>query len=211
MTRNGRPEKGRERKCLVTGQTYPTHRLIRFVVDPAGCVIPDVAAKLPGRGGWLLAEGRILELAMKKKTFIRFGRRVLASDTVTAGDKKITVAENLPELVAKLLRQRCLDYLGFANRAGLVVSGFEKVRRMLKSGKCRALVTAQDAAAGGRGKICSGLGNILDNLRMIDMFTREQLGQTLGLPNAVHVALISGGVTESFLGEFSRYESVILR
>jgi len=225
VTRDSRPgkygkRKHRERKCLVTGQIYPTHRLIRFVVDPQGSVIPDVAAKLPGRGGWILAEGKLLEQAMRKKTLLHFGRRVVAlkSDEGTRGEKiPVRVDDNLPQLVVKLLRQRCLDYLGLANRAGFVVSGFEKVRAVVTSGKCRALIFAEDAAAGGRRKICSGLkissdqGNILDNLRMIDMFTREQLGQTLGMANAVNVALLPGGITESFLKEFSRYESVILR
>jgi len=110
-----------------------------------------------------------------------------------------------------LLRQRCLDFLGLVNRAGLLVSGFEKVRAVMKAGKCHVLITAQDAADNGRSKLCSGMGNVLDNLRVVDMFTREQLGQTLGLSNAVHVALMSGGMTESFLKEFSRYEGLVSR
>lgn len=221
------PKKPGERKCLVTGETYETRNLIRFVLDPAGNVIPDVAGKLPGRGGWVLAEGRTLKRAMKKKIFVRFGHQVLASsgrkrvDVASfdqeeghgVGIKKMPVAvdENLPDLVAQLLRQRCLDYLGLVNRAGLLVSGFEKVRAVLRPGKCRALVTAEDAAEGGRRKICSGLGNVLEKLLVIDMFTRDELGQTLGLSNAVHVALQSGGMTESFLKEFSRYEGVVMR
>jgi len=124
---------------------------------------------------------------------------------------QVTVDGNLPELVAQLLRQRCLDYLGLVNRAGLLVSGFEKVRSALKADKCRALISAEDAAAGGRSKICSGLGNVLEKLQVIDMFTRDELGQILGLSNAVHVALLSGGITESFLKEFSRYEGVVMR
>ena len=197
----------RERKCLVSGETYPVSRLIRFVLDPDGNVIPDVTARLPGRGGWILADGKTLQTAMKKKIFVRFGHRVLAAQK---GEKPtVRVDDNLPDLVERLLRQRCLDYLGLVNRAGLLVSGFEKVRAALKGGKCRALITAQDAAAGGRSKICSGLGNVLEKLRMIDMFTREELGQILGLSNGVHVALLSGKMTESFLNEFSRYENIV--
>ncbi|MBL4800922.1 MAG: DUF448 domain-containing protein [Emcibacter sp.] len=229
--------KDRSRRCLVTGETYAVSKLIRFVLDPEGRVIPDVAGKLPGRGGWVLADGNTLELAMKKKIFVRFGHRALAPssgkskdvETLEEPDKekvdveekkdkaakgrksRVTVDDNLPHMVEQLLRQRCLDYLGLVNRTGLLVSGFEKVRATLKAGKCRALVTAEDAAEGGHRKICSGLGNVLDKLRMIDMFTREQLGQTLGLSNAVHVALLPGGMTESFLKEFSRYEGVVMR
>jgi len=248
-----RPKEIRVRKCLVTGETYPAHMMIRFVLDPEGHVIPDVAAKLPGRGGWIRAEGQLLESAMKKKTLLRFGQMALATiegsqkqkmaDVETVEDEdsvaetgqaqtlpvqegpvqegpvqkgpvqkfQVTVDDNLPDLVAELLRQRCLNFLGLVNRAGLMVSGFEKVRALLQGQKCRALITAEDAADNGRSKLCSGLGNVLENLRMIDMFTREQLGQTLGLPNAVHVALLSGGMTESFLKEFSRYEDVTMR
>ncbi len=203
-----RTRAGRERKCLVSGETYPVGRLIRFVLDPDGNVIPDVTARLPGRGGWILADGRTLRTAMKKKIFVRFGHRVLAAEK--GKRPAVRVDDNLPDLVERLLRQRCLNYLGLVNRAGLLVSGFEKVRAALKAGKCRALITAQDAAAGGRSKICSGLGNVLEKLRVIDMFTREELGQTLGLSNGVHVALLSGKMTESFLNEFSRYEDIVM-
>ena len=123
----------------------------------------------------------------------------------------VRVDENLPDIVEQLLRQRCLNYLGLVNRAGLLITGFEKVRAKLQAGKCRALITADDAADNGRSKLCSGLGNVLDKLRVIDMFTREELGQTLGLSNAVHVALLPGGMTESFLAEFSRYEDIAMR
>jgi len=227
-------KKLRERKCLVTGETYPAHKMIRFILDPTGNVIPDVAAKLPGRGGWILADRTVLQSAMKKKIFVRFGHRVAASKVVPAGRKRgdvetleevggtpiekremgqkmpIKVDENLLDLVEQLLRQRCLNYLGLVNRAGFLVSGFEKVRTKLKAHKGRVLIVAEDAADNGRSKLCSGLGNVLEKIRVIDMFTREQLGQALGLSNAVHVVLLSDGVTESFLKEFSRYEAVAM-
>ncbi len=229
MAKKNMARKNRERKCLVTGESYATQKLIRFVLDPEGNVIPDVAAKLPGRGGWVLAEGKMLKSAMKKNIFVRFGHKVLASSGPMTGDRgttgnqedgqeggrikklQVMVDDNLPDIVVQLLRQRCLNYLGLANRAGRLVSGFEKARAVLKTNKCRVLVTAKDAAEGGRNKICSGLGNVLEKLPVIDMFTRDELGQTLGLSNAVHVALLSGGVTESFLDEVSRYEGVVMR
>ncbi|MCF6195611.1 MAG: DUF448 domain-containing protein [Emcibacter sp.] len=227
MTKNIRQKKTRERKCLVSGKTFAAHEMIRFVVDPQGRVVPDVAAKLPGRGGWILADRATLESAVKKKIFVRFGHRVLMSPSRKATDVEeldgmekeqvsgrrtpVLVDDDLLGTVVRLLGQRCLNYLGLVNRAGLLVSGFEKVRALLKADKCRAVITAKDAAEDGRRKIFSGTGNVLDKLRMIDMFTREELGQTLGLSNAVHVALLPGGMTESFLNEFSRYEGVVMR
>ena len=59
MTRGGRTKErdaGAVRKCIATGQVLPTAELIRFVVGPDGTVVPDLAAKLPGRGMWVSAD-----------------------------------------------------------------------------------------------------------------------------------------------------------
>jgi hypothetical protein len=48
-----RIEHTQERKCLVTGARLEPDQLIRFVKGPDGRVVPDVAAKLPGRGAWV--------------------------------------------------------------------------------------------------------------------------------------------------------------
>ena len=45
----------RERRDIVSGEVMPEHRLIRFVAAPDGTIVPDVAAKLPGRGLWVEA------------------------------------------------------------------------------------------------------------------------------------------------------------
>ena len=68
MTRGGR-EKDREtpeRRCIVTGETQPKAGLIRFVADPDGQVVPDLAEKLPGRGFWVVAERAALEAASRR-------------------------------------------------------------------------------------------------------------------------------------------------
>ena len=54
----------RERKCIASGEVRSEARLIRFVVSPDGEVVPDVAAKLPGRGMWLTADRKSLETAL---------------------------------------------------------------------------------------------------------------------------------------------------
>ena len=38
------------RRCIATGKSGPRRSLLRFVVDPDGEVVPDVADRLPGRG-----------------------------------------------------------------------------------------------------------------------------------------------------------------
>lgn len=206
-------KKIRQRKCLVTGEIYSSSELIRFVCAPTGQIIPDVAAKLPGRGCWVLADRKVLEKAIDQKRLKRFGYQafsgakqkktegLLAGEMVTGNDK-ISVAEDLLEQVEVLLKKRCLDHLSLANRAGLVISGFEKVRSTLKSGKTNVLITASDGADNGRSKICQGL----DNLQVFDMFCRDDLSKATGQENSVHIAVLSGGLRKSLLREISRYE-----
>ena len=71
-------KKPKIRKCLVTGGVHSVFDLVRFVCGPDGQIVPDVAAKLPGRGCWVTARRDILEQALKKDIFLRFGHQVLS-------------------------------------------------------------------------------------------------------------------------------------
>lgn len=206
-------KKTKMRKCLVTGDVYPASELVRFVCGPDGQIVPDVAAKLPGRGCWILAKRDILEQALKKNIFLRFGHQILSDKKKTDLDElddmplkkekqSIKVADDLVGQIELLLRKRCLDYIGLANRAGNILSGFEKVRAALKSGKTNVLLTACDGADNGRSKMCQGL----DNLRVFDTFSRDELSKAMGIENAVHLALLPGGIRTSLLREISRFE-----
>ena len=59
--------------------------MYRFVVDPENQVLPDLAAKLPGRGLWIKADRFSLQSAIEKKLF----------DKITF-DTKVIVAPNSP-------------------------------------------------------------------------------------------------------------------
>lgn len=204
----------RQRTCLVTKEVHSSSELIRFVCDPDGNIIPDIAAKLPGRGCWIYAERGILNKAVEKNIFLRFGQKVFSSsaqdnkdvndlgDNLENNKKRVSVKSDLVDQIEALLLKRCMDYIGLANRAGNIVSGFEKVRAVLKNKKTQVLLAASDGAENGRNKICQGL----DNIQIIDMFTRNQLSQATGLGNAVHLALLPGGISMSLLREISRYE-----
>ncbi len=192
-------KENRLRKCLVTGDTCSADTLIRFVCAPNGEIVPDVAAKLPGRGCWVKADREVLQQAIGRKMLQRFGKKVMDSNEKNA---KIVVKKDLLDQIEDLLLRRCLNHLGLANRAGKVVTGFEKVRRILKAGKTGILMIANDAADNSRSKISQGL----DNLQIIDMFARDDLSSALGQENAVHLALLPDGVTKSLMREIFRYE-----
>lgn len=199
---------------MVTGETLPASKLIRFVAGPDGVIVPDVAAKLPGRGCWVQANRTILQEAIKKKIFLRVGRQLMKNvkndvEELEEEDGKkqkvnVTVNDTLADQIEELLHKRVLDYVGLANRAGNLIAGFEKVRSAFTGGKSTILLTASDAAENGRSKMCQGLAN----LRVIDCFTRDELSQAAGLSNAVHIALLPGGITTSLLREISRFEGL---
>ena len=51
--------------------------MYRFVVDPENQVLPDLAAKLPGRGLWIKADRVSLQSAIEKKLFDKTTRQNL--------------------------------------------------------------------------------------------------------------------------------------
>src|SRR5258708_16829920 len=65
----------RERRDIVSGEILPDNRLLRFVAGPDGSVVPDVTAKLPGRGLWVEASKDAVNKAVEKKLFARAAKR----------------------------------------------------------------------------------------------------------------------------------------
>ncbi len=196
---NSEKKNSRTRTCLVTRETIPASKLIRFACSRDGEIVPDVASKLPGRGGWVRADRDTVQKAIDNQLLMNFGKKALSSSGIS---DQVHVAKNLLDLIENLLFKRCMDFLGLANRAGNVITGFEKVRKILKSGKSGILIIASDAAEGSRSKITQGL----DNLQIIDMFARNDLSKALGQENAVHLAMLPGGISRTLLDEISRYD-----
>ncbi len=86
----------RERRDIVSGEVMPDSRLIRFVAGPDGVVVPDVAAKLPGRGLWVAASKAAIATAVEKKLFSR------------AAKAQVTATADLGERAEKALVSRML-------------------------------------------------------------------------------------------------------
>ena len=118
------------RRCIVSGERLARDRLIRFVLGPDGDVVPDLAARLPGRGLWVRSDRRSLDEAVRRKRFHHAARG------------QVVVVPDLADRVGDLLARRALEYLGLARRAGELVSGFEKTRQLIEAGHCAVLVQA---------------------------------------------------------------------
>src|SRR5690625_4452590 len=176
--RNAAPE----RRCIASGQSGPADRLIRFVLSPDGEAVPDLAARLPGRGVWLSADRASAEKAVKKRLFSR-GFRTQAS-----------VAEDLPDLLERLLVERMIAIIGFARKAGQAVTGAEKTRAKLRSGTAGLLIQARDGSPDGRRKMAAlahGTGN--GRIGLVELLDATELGLAFGRDFAIYAALDSGG------------------
>ncbi|MGQ0457372.1 MAG: RNA-binding protein [Hyphomicrobium sp.] len=196
----GGPNAGPERQCAVTRAGLPPHRLIRFALAPDGAIVPDVDARLPGRGVWVTADRETVAKAVATKAFARSLKQ------------PVSVAANLADLVEALLLRRVSDGLSLANKAGLAVAGFQQVDAALEKGGVAALLHGRDAAADGRGKLDRKFQAIQRERGaespIVDILTIAQISLAMGRTSVVHAALIPGGLTDRFLtaaGRFKRY------
>lgn len=153
------------RTCIVTGVVGAPAQMIRFVVSPDGGIVPDLARRLPGRGLWLRAERATVEQAMARKLFAKAARRA------------VTVADDLPQRIERLLLERALEDLSRARRAGRAVAGFVRVEQMIGKGLAGLLIVADGADGDGLGKLrATGLplARLGDALSLGGVFGRDQ-------------------------------------
>ena len=176
------------RRCLLSGVSQPQTGLVRFVIGPEKQVVPDVDAKLPGRGFWLSARRGVVETARVKKIFSKAARAV------------VCVPEDLAEQVDGLIARRVLSLVGLNRRAGALVYGYEKVVAALRGGCIAFLMEAADAAGGGREKIRRAGKNV----PVVDLFGSVDLGAAVGRQDVVHVAIKTGRLAERLLSEAGR-------
>jgi uncharacterized protein len=175
----------RERRCIVSGSVMPENRLMRFVADPDGQVVPDAAAKLPGRGMWVEASRAAVAKAVEKKLFSR------------AAKESVTATADLADRAEKALLARMIGDLGLARRSGALFLGFDNVLRELQGPKPpKVLIEAFDGAADGKRKLYAAAHRLELNCVVIESLTSAELGLALGRENVIHAAVQPGGLAE---------------
>lgn len=194
MSRGGRTKDRTEpeRRCVATGEVQPKRGLIRFALGPDNVLVPDIAGKLPGRGVYVAAERAALEQAVAKKLFSR-------------GLKQpVDVPDELIATVDALLARRVTDLISMARKAGLAVTGYEKVKDWLGKGDAVILLQASDGSERGKSKLHKpgGRGSFFDVL------TAQELGLSFGRERVIHAALARGGLTERIREDAIRLSGV---
>lgn len=187
---------GTLRICALSRALKPVSEMIRFVVDPAGEVVPDIKRKLPGRGIWITADRPSIEDAVKRNVFARGFKR------------DVRVSRELPIKTERLLERSALDALAMAGKAGAVIGGFAKVEAAFGRDDILALIHASDGSADGKRKLAAILQRSTAEkpreIALIDTFTGVQLDLALNRPNVVHAALLAGPGSETFLARVVR-------
>jgi uncharacterized protein len=209
-------ETGPLRRCIITRERLPKERMIRFVVGPDRQIVPDLAARLPGRGMWLSASRDVLESsgAQEEKRLeggqqhgqgdsghIKARNRHLVRAFARAARGPVSVPSDLSGLLQTALVRRIGESLGLARRAGQAVAGYEKAREALRTGRYTLVLQASDGSEAERSRFLSGFG---PDLKVIDPLPGEALGRVFGRDYVVHVAVAPGKLAESLVVEAGR-------
>jgi predicted RNA-binding protein YlxR (DUF448 family) len=151
--------------------------LLRFVVGPAGDLVPDLDGKLPGRGLYLTPMLGAVADAVKKRSFAKVARR------------QIEVPADLAERLEAMIAARAIGLIGLARRGGQVSMGYD-------------LLQAADGAEGGRAKLGAlGSGTGVPELAVL---TAAELAAPFGRDHVVHLAVARGGLAKRLQIELAR-------
>ena len=180
-----------ERRCVLSGAHDTRDALLRLALSPEGVIVPDIAAKAPGRGAWIAVDRDVLAVALAK------GKLKGALARAFKGAPVAIPVDLVARIDAAYLRT-LLNTLGLASKAGVLLTGADKIDGAARGGKVALLCHASDAAVDGRRKRDQSWrvgmeeegrgreGRILP----ID---RTALSVALGRDNAVHIAIIDAG------------------
>jgi predicted RNA-binding protein YlxR (DUF448 family) len=195
-----------ERRCILTGAHGGRDALLRLALSPDGVIVPDVLARAPGRGAWIGVSRGDLEIAVAK------GKLKGALARAFKG-APAAIPADLADQIDTAFRRTLLAQLGMAAKAGVLLTGAEKIDVASRSGQVALLAHAADAAEGGRrkrdqswrvGEDREGSG-LAGTILPVD---RAALSVALGRDNAVHIALIDEGWAErvsALLDRWHRY------
>lgn len=185
-------ETGPYRRCIVTRERLPKERMIRFVIGPDQTLVPDLAARLPGRGLWLSARADVLEAARTRGAFARAAR------------SPVRAPQDLADRVRAGIVRRIGELLGLARRAGQAVAGFDRAREWVRSGRAALILQAFDGSAEERRRFRGGADATQIRMPVLAPLPASALGAVFGRDRAVHVAVAPGRLAELLTQEAGR-------
>lgn len=187
------PGKDPQRSCIACRTTRNKKELLRFVLSPERELVPDLLAKLPGRGAYTCVNGDCLLSALKRNQF----NRVFKAEVVSPG------AENFLGQVAAGMKERIASYLALANKAGKLASGSDMVMEMLRKRRTGFVFIASDISKDIGAKVIELAKRY--EVPSSAVFDKERLGAITGKGLRSAVAVEHGGFVEAINIEVAKY------
>ena len=181
-----------ERKCIVEGTVKPVAELLRFV-ELNNALLPDFNKKLPGKGMYVTGNRLSLTKALEKKLFNKASRH------------NLKIAEGFAEMVEDLIKQKALDSLNLARKAGALVTGFEKVKEAVKKNKVDFIVGAADAGDDGKEKVAF----FAKSIEIFNLFSIDELDMALNKENTVHLAVLKSDMSRMVYNNLKKYQNFL--
>ncbi len=181
-------EKGPQRRCIVSRESGNPEVMLRFVVAPDGTVVPDLAAKLPGRGIWLSARRDVLETARTRHLFSRAARQ------------PVKVPEDIAQVLVSGIEARLVQGLGLARRAGQALCGFVKCREWIAAGKAGLVIQGSGGSPDELRRLISG-----NNKVPVRTLPAQMLATAFGREHAVYVVIAPGALAQRLMAEHERF------
>jgi uncharacterized protein len=178
---------GSERRCVLTGDTGERGALLRLAISPDGLVLPDAAAKAPGRGAWVGVSGAALEAAVADGSL----KRALLRSFKGA---KLTIPDDLAAIAEAALTRSFTERLGLELRSGQIVLGSARIAEQARSGRVALLLHASDSSEDGRRKLDQAwrVGTDAEGSGLTGVtlpLDRAALSVALGRDNVVHLGV----------------------
>jgi len=184
------------RTCIATREPREADEMIRFVLGPDRTVTPDLKRNLPGRGAWVTATRETVELAVQQRAFHK------------AFGAKVNGAPELTTLTERLLLNECEGLLGFARKAGLALSGQEKVEQALRQDDVLAIIAVKGSQTASVRKV-HGLVRMVNeeydlSIEQFEWPDMVSLDRVFDRGNVRLVALLKGGVSAKLVRALER-------
>ncbi len=178
---------GSERRCILAGESSAREGLVRLAISPDGLVLPDAAAKAPGRGAWIGVSRAELETALTEGHLRKALMRAFKG-------APLTIPDDLPARVEAALARHLCDRLGLELRSGQIVMGSARIEEQARGGRIAVLLHANDSSADGRRKLDQAwrVGNDAEGSGQrgqVLPLDRTALSVALGRDNVVHLGV----------------------
>lgn len=181
--------KVKERRCIVSKETYSQDELIRFVLSPDDIVTPDIENTLPGRGAWVKADKDSLEKAIQDNLFAKSFKQ------------KSIIPDDLQTRVVTILRNKALSMLSLSRRSGDCIIGFDKAYNAAQKTNIAVYITASAEGTDSRQKIKNTLSS---KTEIVSCWDADTLSKTFGTENTNHAVIKQSGIANKFIKEYRK-------